>query len=96
MLISDTIGGENKAGHHMILDVDIENSAMLNGLLVDVNTPGYLCGESALTNWQEALSELFEPHRNRRIGQPTNFEPPIFSESLFSFPRSQIRKSDPR
>ena len=90
MLISDTIGGENKAGHHMILDVDIENS-MLNGLLVDVNTPGYLCGESALTNWQEALSELFEPHRNRS----TNFEPPTNYESLFSFPRS-LRKSDPR
>lgn len=70
MLISDTIGGENKAGHHMILDVDIENSAMLNGLLVDVNTPGYLCGESALTNWQEALSELFEPHRNRSTNEP--------------------------
>lgn len=93
----DTIGGENKAGHHMILDVDIENSAMRNGSKWLAGR----CEHSWVSLRRICTDELAgSSFRAVRASQESVNELRTSNELWISFfvskETSQIRKSDPR
>ena len=94
VLISDTIGGENKAGHHMILDVDIENSAMLNGSKWLAGR----CEHSWVSLRRICTDELagssfraVRASQARSVNQRTS----NLHESLFSIPRKRVKSENP-
>lgn len=91
VLISDTIGGENKAGHHMILDVDIENSAMLNGSKWLAGRCEHWVSLRRICTDELAGSSFRAVRASESVNQLTS----NLDESLFSFPRKRVKSENP-